>query len=298
MGGNIQKIKVLIKKFLGRKGYNAFARFYFQKSNARFAEYASKNVEFYDRYAGKRCFIIGNGPSLKSVDLSRLKDEYTFTVNQLSRNAGFGELKTNFHIWADQRFFDLDLNQSEDRELLDVMRNVATPDNSPVVFYKWAAKDMIEQTGLDSELDVRYFGDIGMDIPTALSGEKRLDICRPLPVFSTVVHYAVCVAVYMGFSEICLLGCDCTGFISTAQAKLRSGQQTEYAYTVTENEKRRMERMYDKTSIRNELMWYAELFDNYEFLRVYCEKQGARLVNATETTLLESIPRVDFETYL
>ncbi len=32
---------------------------------------------------GKRCFIIGNGPSLKKMDLSRLKGEYTFGLNRV-----------------------------------------------------------------------------------------------------------------------------------------------------------------------------------------------------------------------
>jgi hypothetical protein len=35
-----------------------------------------------DRYAGKRCFIIGNGPSLAKMDLSRIRDEYTFGLNR------------------------------------------------------------------------------------------------------------------------------------------------------------------------------------------------------------------------
>ena len=34
-------------------------------------------------YAGKRAFILGNGPSLKSMDLSKLRDEVTFGTNGL-----------------------------------------------------------------------------------------------------------------------------------------------------------------------------------------------------------------------
>lgn len=36
-----------------------------------------------DAFKGKRCFIIGNGPSLKNMDLSPLKDEYTFGLNRI-----------------------------------------------------------------------------------------------------------------------------------------------------------------------------------------------------------------------
>ena len=37
---------------------------------------------FKNKYKGKRCFIIGNGPSLNKMDLSPLKNEYTFGLNR------------------------------------------------------------------------------------------------------------------------------------------------------------------------------------------------------------------------
>ena len=50
-------------------------------------------MEFYrDRYKGKRCFVIGNGPSLNKHDLKLLEDEYTFAVNGFfykSQDTGF-----------------------------------------------------------------------------------------------------------------------------------------------------------------------------------------------------------------
>lgn len=43
-----------------------------------------QNLErFRNRYAGKRCFVIGNGPSLREMDLSPLSDEYTFGLNRI-----------------------------------------------------------------------------------------------------------------------------------------------------------------------------------------------------------------------
>jgi hypothetical protein len=34
-------------------------------------------------HQGKRCFILGNGPSLQKTDLTRLRDEYTFGLNRI-----------------------------------------------------------------------------------------------------------------------------------------------------------------------------------------------------------------------
>ncbi|CAH2029929.1 glycosyltransferase [Trichlorobacter ammonificans] len=36
-----------------------------------------------NRYRGKRCFILGNGPSLNKIDLSKLKDEITFGMDEI-----------------------------------------------------------------------------------------------------------------------------------------------------------------------------------------------------------------------
>src|SRR5512146_2496007 len=36
-----------------------------------------------DSHRGERCFLIGNGPSLRSTDLSRLRGEFTFGFNRI-----------------------------------------------------------------------------------------------------------------------------------------------------------------------------------------------------------------------
>ena len=36
-----------------------------------------------DLHHGKRCFIIGNGPSLRELDLSKLRHEFTFGMNRI-----------------------------------------------------------------------------------------------------------------------------------------------------------------------------------------------------------------------
>ena len=35
------------------------------------------------KHRGKRGFIIGNGPSLKNTDLTKLEDEFTFGMNRI-----------------------------------------------------------------------------------------------------------------------------------------------------------------------------------------------------------------------
>jgi hypothetical protein len=43
-----------------------------------------KRLQFYEnRHAGERCFIIGNGPSLRKMDLRPLRNEITFGLNRI-----------------------------------------------------------------------------------------------------------------------------------------------------------------------------------------------------------------------
>lgn len=252
-----------------------------------------KNAELKNSYCGKRCFIIGNGPSIKNMDLTHLKDEITFTVNQFPRSKQYSDLNPNFHMWADERFFDISEDRVEDMELLNVMKSVNLNDCCPKVFYKVAAKEMIEKFKLDQILDAYYFDDIS--VPGGSEKFDYIDFTQPVPRFSTVCHYLICLAVFLGFSQIILIGCDCTGFVTLASAYDSKNVDAQYAYEMTDNEKKRLQRSNFRCSIQSELKWYANIFDEYEKLLMYCASHNVQLLNASEGGTLTSLPRVHFE---
>lgn len=83
-----------------------------------------KNLELKNMYVGKRCFVLGNGPSLDTEDLTQLKAEYVFTVNQCMRRKDFKKIKTNFHFWADPVFYSSDMTKAENLEMLNIFKQV------------------------------------------------------------------------------------------------------------------------------------------------------------------------------
>ena len=245
------------------------------------------NEKLRDKYNGKRCFILGNGPSIKNLDFASLADEYTFTVNQMARNPEFPKLKTNFHVWADHIFFNIDIDKPEDLALLNVMKAVRTDNNSPLVFYKHSGKQMIKKYKLDEWLDIRYFQTApAYDIDKILI--NNYDITKLIPDFPTVVHQAICIAIFMGFKEIYLLGCDCTGFMSIAEARLGEAEKAEYGYKVDEKEKARLQAVAKQRSIADELIGYGELFKKYDIINETFSKKGIRIYNSTPRSLLDS----------
>ncbi len=294
MGKKCKMVKILLKRILGRQAVSNINEQIYFKKNPECKRALLNNIRFKNKYKGKRCFIIGNGPSLNNIDLSLLEREITFSVNQLPKNPDFLKLKTNFHMWADERFFELDSSRPEDMELLKVMQSVNSEGDKPIVFYKYSAYKMIKRYGLDEKLNIFYYMD-SLSKRSAFKKDTDVDFTRLVPAFTTVIHYLICLAVFMGFKQIYLLGCDCTGFVSIAKAKTLEAEDSEYAYEISKEEKKRMERVAQKTSIRNELAWYVDLFDTYEILREYCHMHDVQLFNATHGGLLESLDRVTLE---
>ena len=247
------------------------------------------NHELENIHKGKRCFVIGNAPSLNTQDLSVLKDEIVLTVNQISRNKQFKSLNTNYHFWADPGFFK-ENSKEGDKELLEVMMSVNTDGNRPVCFFPLEAKEFVSKKKLDQVLNVRYFvpGHILFD------QYKKIDFSGMIPGMNTVVQYAIMLGIYMGCTEIYLLGCDCTGILSYIETKTDSGN-FEYAYDISQAEAERMKAMLGGVSCEQTFYGWAKIFEGYRLLGEYCKQKGVQLINVTNGGILDCLPRKKFE---
>lgn len=266
----------------------------FKKKNKNLAERISKNAKFKDIHLGERCFVIGNGPSLTKQDLSLLKNEVVFTVNQITRNPQFNELKTNYHFWADPIFFNLSPEKPEDMELLNTFKSVKTDKNNPVCFMPVYSKQFIDSFELEKELTIEYYCN-SLDFHDSYS--KDLNFTKFIPNFQTVVQYAIAMAIYMGFSEIYLIGCDTTGIMGTINSYINQ-PVNNYSYNITENEKKRMKNMYSSISMENTFLGWARILHIYKTLDRYCDDKNIRLVNCSADSIIDSISRESYEDVL
>jgi hypothetical protein len=145
----------------------------------------SRLKELKDNHHGKRCFIIGNGPSLRWTDLSKLRDEYTFGLNRiylLFPELGFS---TTFLVSVNW----LVLEQCADEIL-------STP---AIKFLPWTFRKRLNTALLDNTIFVQ-------------SDRKDLvftpDVTRPLCTGATVTYVAMQLAFHMGFEKVILVGVD------------------------------------------------------------------------------------------
>lgn len=249
----------------------------------------SLNADLKGTKTGKRCFVLGNGPSLKTENLGLLSKEDVFTVNQAARNPQFSLLKPVCHFWADPAFFVVDENQAEDRELINVMNSINTPGNKPLCFFPVVEKGFVKRFQLDETLRVRYFYSTRLITPDF---SDEFDYTVRCPGFHGVVLWAIALAIYMGYSEIYVLGIDTTSLMVNMKSYLGQNDETDYAYGITANEQKRLSKMVRRQSLITQADSFIQSLQEYEILGRYCEARGIKLVNCSSTTLVDTLPRM------
>lgn len=282
----LQFIQTIRQALRIRKRNKSFVRFC--KANKWAPAAFARNKALKQSRTGKRCFILGNGPSLKTEDLNQLAGEDVFTVNQAARHPLFPVLKSKVHLWADPNFFVLDENNPGDKELIDSMRNINTENNTPICFFPAAQHDFVLKHKLDQVLDVRYFYS-STEFNQKWVGE--FDFTQDAPGFNAVVMWGVALAIYMGYSEIYLLGVDTTSILVNIKSVLKQNDDDDYSYKVSENEKRRLEQMIERQGLETQAASFLASLTQYRNLYNFCTARNIKLINCSSTTLIDSIPR-------
>lgn len=219
--------------------------------------FKNKNLlKFQNIHKGKRCFIIGNGPSLTYADLDCLHrhGEICFGVNRVYLAYEFTEWRPDYYVAVDYTIIQHDYEKILTLPGTKFIRH----------FYK--------TDGRWNDADTYEFGGVHY------TGEPQLshDIYKGVYIGNTVVYDAVQIALYMGFEEIYLLGVDMTAGIRYQDEGVhfyRSPDTKENLGTSNTPEARKC-------------LGYAAAEMEY---------MGRVLRNATRGGELEEVVRVDFD---
>lgn len=140
-----------------------------------------------DLHKGQRAFIIGNGPSLRQTDLSKLRNEYTFGMNRIYLL--FPEL--GFHTTYFVSINDLVIEQFRDEILAQPMPK----------FLAWRShrhfSDRLPTNQLPTFIYTSYTG-------PRFSPDVRGRVWEG----ATVTNVALQLAFHMGFQQVILIGVD------------------------------------------------------------------------------------------
>lgn len=162
----------------------------------------SKNLELKNIHAGKRCFLIGAGPSIATTDLSKLNKEFTFVMNEFEKNKQYTALKPKFHVIADGNYY-LESGPEHWRNSFKGKSQLIPSETKIIVGI--GAKPVIEKQGLFKRHQIYFLGTQGI-FSDKVSFNINLDRYIPNPKNSILM--CLIAAVWMGFDEIYLLGCE------------------------------------------------------------------------------------------
>jgi len=141
-----------------------------------------------DRYRGERCFIIGNGPSLKHTDVSKLRDEYTFGMNRVY---------LAFEEWGFSTTFLVSVNSLVIEQCAEDFRALQIPS-----FFSWRSRRFLLPAPA-SFLSAFHF------LHTTYTGPTfATDARRRLWEGATVTYVCLQLAYHMGFETAILIGVD------------------------------------------------------------------------------------------
>ena len=137
-----------------------------------------------DLHLHKRCFIIGNGPSLRQMDLQHLQHEFTFGLNRiylLFPELGF----TTTYL--------VSVNELVLEQCAAELANLSLPK-----FVTWRARPWFKRDPHIVFLDTDYTG------PENFTSDMTGRVFEGY----TVTYVALQLAYYMGFDEVILIGVD------------------------------------------------------------------------------------------
>lgn len=234
----------------------------------QYKEKLKESLRFQDKYTGgQRCFIIGNGPSLKDEDLEKIAQhgDISFAANRIYNVFSDVVWRPTYYGVCDIKLF----NNSRDE-----INKVTGTKFIPLDIYSKFA-NVKDDYYIWSRIPVTFF-----NRPPKFSN----NMTERFGEGGTITYHFLQMAVAMGFKEIYLIGID----FSFSYGIGPDGKYFEDK-TVKHNHHGRDDSKLDTVpNLYNQIRAYKKAND-------YAQKNGIHIYNATRGGKLEVFKRVDFD---
>ncbi|KPH09993.1 hypothetical protein CO657_02170 [Rhizobium acidisoli] len=244
----------------------------------------AENRQLAGLHAGQRCFILGNGPSVKGLDLSRLQGETVITVSNGYLHSDFDKFRSRYHC-VPQITYGLMTPEDVVRWFEEMHLHLGSSE----LFLSSTEAELVRKHNLFSGRTVRYLvlGESFDERPSV----EIVDISQPVPRVDSVPVMALMIAMYLGFKEIILLGVDHDRFLSTTY---------EYAFELKVQKGKDITVNADgtpRTSRHDDFQQAARLWRQYRAIANIAKANGIRVVNSTPGGALDEFERRPFEAW-
>ena len=232
-----------------------------EHQDCRYRASMSRLRKYRNLHAGRRCFIIGNGPSLKNTDLTLLKNEFTFGLNRIYMNFDNMGFETTYHVVVNELVVE---------QCAKEIAALKMPK-----FIGWHCRSLIDFTPDTQFLWTR----------SGLRSWFYTDLTEGCWEGNTVTMVALQLAYYMGFSEAILVGVDHSyQFNGTPHAAVVStGEDPNH---------------FDSNYFGRGFKWHLPDLEgsemSYRVADFVYRQNGRRVIDATVGGKLEVFPKVNY----
>lgn len=174
----------------------------------------------------KICFIIGNGPSIKNFNLSRLNKFDTFSVNNIYKHKYFKKFNLKYLCLYDGAYF----NPTKDYHPIS-KKNPYTKEKvkelylRSLPFNNLIKKDTTlifpEQVSYKSQCMFKFFKNKKIIYLNLLSHHmsdfipKNINLETGIPFTYNVIPWTICFAILLNYKKIYLVGCEQNMYINS-----------------------------------------------------------------------------------
>lgn len=227
----------------------------------RFFSVMKRNVElFKDENAKKTCYICALGPSLKDVDMSRIKGD-TFVVNRFYR---FGQDWPDFIPTYYGLIDALFAQNGYDHELKAALDMYVPKGTTFFLSNKIEGIPLLDTYAKDHFYYVTW--------PSgAMNSKKEYRLDKPFPDVQNVSCFAIYYAMLMGYKKIVLLGCDNSSYTTLKKSHCYDDGDQDRVDSQAMN-----------------LFSYALVGRTHDELSGFAKRHGVEIVNSTKGSLIDS----------
>lgn len=236
-----------------------------------------RNEVFRNCHQGRRCFVIGNGPSLKEQDLSPLANEITFVANYFHHHPIISESwQPKYYCLSDPAYFD-------GREPIESIRDIVRTIPAAPFFVPHYASQFLETSGALPQ-DRTYY--VGLTSGMEDEWDALPDFTNVTPGVQTVVQLGIMAAMFMGCSTIYLMGLD-HNWLSHGGVPINF-----YSKEEVKNQPQGNVGGWDYKSL---MLAMTTIWQVYEMHQRIANRHGIKIINVTHGGFLDVFERARYE---